>query len=172
MYKIAIVGSQSTGKSCLAKELSKILNIHMISEIARRWDIEKATQTELIDIQNEVLKLQIEEERKHEQFISDRSTIDNLAYWLHNVYDIVDYEENFQYKNKALSNVGQYSHIFLLTPEFYPVNDGFRNTDVLYQMRIDATIQTILHLYDIPHYRLSGTVENRIKEAMKILENF
>lgn len=170
MYKIAIIGSQSTGKSVLAKELSDRLKIPLITEIARRWDIEKATQTELIDIQKEVLKLQIEEERKYEQFISDRSTIDNLAYWLHNVANIVSHEENFQYKNKALSNVEWYSHIFLLIPEFYPVYDGFRNTDVIYQMRIDAIIHVILKLYEIRHYRLSGTVENRVKEAMKILD--
>lgn len=170
MYKIAIIGSQSTGKTTLGKQLSKKLNIPLITEIARKWNIEKATQTELIYIQKELLKLQIHEENHNGQFISDRSTVDNLAYWLHNVSPIVDKEENELYVKTALWNVKNYSHIFLLTPEFYPINDGFRSTDIVYQMRIDATIQTILHLYDISHYRLNGTVENRVKEAMKILD--
>lgn len=153
----------------VARQLSKRLNIHLITEIARKWNIEKATRTELIHIQKELLRLQIKEENHNGQFISDRSTIDNLAYWLHNVSPIVDIEENTLYVKTALDNVKNYSHIFLLTPEFYPVNDGFRNTDVLYQMRIDAIIQTILHLYNIPHYRLSGTIENRVDKAMEIL---
>lgn len=169
MHRIAIIGSQSTGKSVLAKELANRLKLPLITEIARRWDIEKATQTELIDIQKEVLKLQIEEERKHEQFISDRSTIDNLSYWLHNVSPIVDKEENTLYIETALGNVKNYSYIFLLVPEFYPVDDGFRNTNIIYQLQIAEVINTVLRLYNIPHYRLSKTVENRVKEAMKIL---
>lgn len=169
MYKIAIIGSQSVGKSTLGKELSKRMNVPLITEIARRWNIEKVSQVELIHIQKELLRLQIKEENHNGQFISDRSTVDNLAYWLHNVSSIVDKEENATYIKTALDNVKNYSHIFLLTPEFYPVDDGFRNTDVIYQMRIDATIQTILRLYDISHYRLGGSVENRVQKAMEIL---
>lgn len=169
MYKIAIIGSQSTGKSTLGNQLSENMNIRLITELARKWDIEKATQTELIDIQKELLNLQIEEERKHEQFISDRSTIDNLAYWIHNVSPIVDREENGLYVKTALGNVKNYSHIFLLTPEFYPVDDGFRNTNIIYQLQIAEVINTILRLYNIPHHRLSGSVENRVQKAIEIL---
>lgn len=153
----------------VAKKLSKELNIHMISELARKWDIEKATQTELIHIQKELLRLQIKEENHNGQFISDRSTIDNLAYWLHNVSPIVDKEENAIYVKTALDNVKNYSHVFLLTPEFYPVDDGFRNTNIIYQLQIAEIINTILRLYNIPHYRLGGSVENRVQKAMEIL---
>lgn len=167
--KIAIIGSQSVGKSTLAGELSKRLNLPLITELARRWNIEKVAQTELIHIQKELLKLQIQEENHNGQFISDRSTIDNLAYWLHNVSPIVDKEENCFYIKTALDNVKNYSHIFLLTPEFYPVDDGFRNTNIIYQLQIAEVVHTILRLYNIPHYRLTGTVENRVQKAMEIL---
>jgi nicotinamide riboside kinase len=169
MYKIAIIGSQSTGKTTIANQLSEKLNIPMITELARKWDIEKATQTELIHIQKELLKLQIDEENRNEQFISDRSTIDNLSYWLHNVSPIVDKEENELYVNTALKNVKNYSHIFLLTPEFYPVDDDFRNTNIIYQLQIAEVINTILRLYNIPHYKLTRSVENRVQKAMEIL---
>jgi nicotinamide riboside kinase len=167
--RIAIIGSQSCGKTTLGRELSKKLDLPMISELARRWNIEKVSQTELIDIQKELLNLQIEEESKYEQFISDRSTIDNMSYWLHNVANIVSYDDNRQYKMKAIENVKTYSHIFLLVPEFYPKDDGFRNTDIIYQMRIDAIIQAILHLEGISHYKLTGSIENRVQQAMEIL---
>src|SRR3989338_2361059 len=143
MYKIAIIGSQSTGKSVLGKELSKRMNIPLITELARRWNIEKVSQIELIHIQKELLRLQIKEENNNGQFISDRSTIDNLAYWLHNVSPIVDKEENEIYVNTALNNVKNYSTIFLLSPEFYPVDDGFRNTNIIYQLQIAEIINTI-----------------------------
>lgn len=169
MYKIAIIGSQSTGKSTLGNQLSKKMNIPLIKELARKWDIEKATQTELIHIQKELLKLQIHEESRNGQFISDRSTIDNLSYWLHNVSPIVDKEENTLYIKTALDNVKNYSHIFLLAPEFYPVDDGFRNTNIIYQLQIAEVINTILRLYNIPHHRLSGSVENRVQKAIEIL---
>lgn len=170
MYKIAIIGSQSVGKSTLARELSNRLDTPLITELARKWDIEKATQTELIDIQKNLLNLQIEEERKHEQFVSDRSTIDNMAYWLHNVSPIVDREENEIYVNTALDNVKNYSSIFLLSPEFYPVNDGFRSTNLIYQLQIHEVIVTILNIFNVPHIKLKGSVENRVGKAMKILE--
>lgn len=153
----------------IANKLSEKLHIPMITELARRWDIEKATQTELIHIQKELLKLQIQEENHNGQFISDRSTIDNLSYWLHNVSPIVDKEENAIYTKTALDNAKNYSHIFLLTPEFYPVDDSFRNTNIIYQLQIAEIINTILRLYNIPHYRLTGTVENRVQKAMEIL---
>lgn len=169
-YKISIIGTQSSGKTTLAKELSQKLKLPMITEIARRWNIEKVSQIELVDIQKEMLNIQILEENKYEQFISDRGTIDNLSYWLHNVADIVSYGENKRYQMKALMNVGKYSHIFLLKPEFYPVNDGFRNTNIIYQLQIAEVIDTIIRLYGIKYYRLTGTIENRVREAMKILE--
>lgn len=170
MYKIAVIGSQSTGKSTLGNQLSKKLNVPMITELARKWDIEKATQIELIHIQKELLKLQIHEEHCNEQFISDRSTIDNLSYWLHNVSPIISKEENELYVKTALRNVKNYSHIFLLAPEFYPVDDNFRNTNIIYQLQIAEVINTILRLYNIPHYKLTGSIENRVQQAMEILD--
>lgn len=169
MYKIVIIGSQSVGKSTLARELSNRLNLPLITELARRWNIEKVEQKELVHIQKEILRLQIQEENHNGQFISDRSTIDNLAYWIHNVSPIIDKEENKLYIRTALKNVKNYSHIFLLIPEFYPIADGFRNVNIIYQLQIAEVIHTILRLYGIKHYKLTGSVENRIKEVMKIL---
>ncbi len=169
MFKIAIIGSQSTGKSSLGRELSKRMSIPLITEIARRWNIEKVSQIELIHIQKELLKLQIQEENRNGQFISDRSTIDNLAYWLHNVSPIVQKEENELYIKTALDNVKKYSHIFLLSPEFYPVDDGFRNTNIIYQLQIAEVINTILRLFNIEYYKLKGSIDNRVLDAMVIL---
>ncbi len=173
MYKIVVIGSQSSGKTTLAKELSEKLDIQMIREIARKYDrnelINVSSERYMI-IQKELLEQQIMAENQYKEFISDRSSLDNLSYWLNNCANRASISDNDQYIKRAMSNAENYSHIFLLIPEFYPKDDGFRSTDIVYQMRIDAIIQAILHLYRIKHYRLSGTIENRIQKVMEILE--
>lgn len=172
-YKIAIIGTQSSGKTTLAKELSQKLKIPLISEIARRFDRNKLSNkssVEYLSIQKQLLELQIEEELKYQSFISDRSTIDNLAYWIHNCSETINEIENMDYVRKALSNSNKYTHIFQLIPEFYPKDDGFRETNIIYQLQIAEVINTILHLNNIQHYRLTGTKEERINNAMKILD--
>lgn len=171
-YKIVIIGSQGIGKTTLGNELSKRLNIHLITEIARRYDRNELANTSserYMILQKELLDKQIKTESQYKNFISDRSTIDNLSYWINNSANRASISDNNQYIKDAIDNVENYTHIFLLTPEFYPQDDGFRSTDVVYQMRIDAIIQTILHLYGIKHYKLTGSVENRVKDAMMIL---
>lgn len=172
MYKIAIIGSQGSGKSTIAKRLSKKLNIPLITEIARKYDrneLLKTTSERYKIIQKELLEQQIKIESQYKEFISDRSTLDNLSYWINNCANRASPHENNQYINNAIANSKNYSHLFLLIPEFYPQDDEFRSTDIIYQMRIDAIIQSTLHLYHIHHYRLNGTVENRVDKAIEIL---
>lgn len=173
MYKIVIIGSQCTGKSVLGNELSKRLDIPLITEIARRYDrneLLNVSSERYMILQKEILEQQIRTESEYKEFISDRSSLDNLSYWLNNCANRSNYNDNDLYIKRSIGNAKNYSHIFLLTPEFYPKDDGFRSTDIVYQMRIDATIQTILHLFGIEHYKLTGSVENRVNEAMKILK--
>lgn len=173
MYKIAIIGSQSVGKSSIGNELSNKLHIHMITELARKYDREELLNTSserYMVIQKEILESQIIEESKYEEFISDRSSLDNLSYWINNCANRASFYDNELYIKKAIENSKNYSHIFLLVPEFYPKGDGFRSTDIIYQMRIDAIIQTILHIYNIPYYKLIGSIENRVQQAMEILD--
>jgi nicotinamide riboside kinase len=170
--RIAIIGSQSTGKTTLAKQLSEHLNIQLISEIARRFDkniLSNKTSAEYLLIQKELLKLQIEEESKLQNFVSDRSTVDNLAYWIHNCSEITNNIENALYIKKAIKNTTIYTHIFQLIPEFYPRDDGYRDTNIIYQLQIAESIHTILHLNNIKHYRLTGTKEERLIKALEIL---
>jgi len=173
MYRIAIIGSQSCGKTTLGRELSNKSHIPMITELARKYDREELLNTSserYMVIQKEILESQIIEESKYKEFISDRSTLDNLSYWINNCANRANLHDNESYIKKAVENVKNYSHIFLLVPEFYPKGDGFRSTDIIYQMRIDAIIQTILYLGGIRHYKLTGSIENRVRQAMEILD--
>ena len=173
MYRIAIIGSQCTGKSTVAETLSEKLKIPRISEVARKFDksmFVNKTNKEFCDLQRQILNMQLAEEAKHTEFISDRSTVDNTAYWIHNCANIATIEENKAYVEKALENVKNYTHLFLLVPEFYPVDDNFRDTNIIYQLQIAESIHTILHINSIRHHTLRGTHENRIKTALDVLK--
>lgn len=156
----------------MADALSEKINIPRIKEIARRYDrneLLNVSSERYMTLQKEILEQQIKTESQYKEFISDRSSLDNLSYWINNCANRANSYDNGQYIKKATDNAKNYSHVFLLIPEFYPKDDGFRSTDIVYQMRIDAIIQAILHLYDIKHHRLTGTIENRVQKAMEIL---
>lgn len=172
MYnRIAIIGTHSTGKTTLAKALSSVLDIPVVEECARKHDIKHASLEEYIQIQENILAEQITAESKHRDFISDRSTTDNLAYWVHSCARRVDACANRAYIKNAIDNTKNYTNIFLLIPEFYPRDDGFRDTNIIYQLQIAETINTILYLYQIPHNILSGSVNERLQQALKILKH-
>lgn len=170
--RIAIIGAQCTGKSTLANALSEQLNIPLITEIVRNYKKEQlqCTNPEYPQIQKEILRLQREEEKKYEDFVSDRSTIDNMSYWIYGCVDKVSVLENIDYIHKSLSNSRTYTYIFYLKPEILIVDDGFRECNLLYQRDIDTIIHTILKLFNLKYNILSGSVKERTKQAMEILK--
>ncbi len=170
--RIAVIGTHCTGKTTLAKALSKTLDIPLIKECARNHEIKKASPRQYVEIQKHILTEQISAELKYPGFVSDRSTIDNLAYWLHSCASIADAQTNKTYIRKALNNARNYTHVFLLIPEFYPREDGFRNTNIIYQLQIAETINAILYLQKIPHQVLSGSIEERLQHAISIMHGF
>jgi len=173
LFRIAVIGSQCTGKSSVAEALAEKLKLPRISEVARKFDksmFVNKTNKEFCNLQHQILSMQLKEEAKYKEFVSDRSTIDNMAYWVHNCANIATTEENSLYVSKALGNVKNYTHLFLLVPEFYPVDDGFRDTNIVYQLQIAEAIHTILHMNSIKHHTLRGTLENRLKDALNILK--
>lgn len=167
--RIVIIGTHCTGKSTISKKISSILNIPLITECARNYDIPEHPCDKLTEIQRCILNDQLIEEQKNENFISDRSTIDNIAYWIHNSSEYVLNKENKEYIEKAIKNVHTYTSIFLLEPEFPLVDDGFRSLDPIYQQRIDAIIKTILIVYDIQYTKVTGSIDERISKILETI---
>lgn len=86
--KIYLTGSHCSGKSTLCHYISKKYKLPMITEVARTILSEKELQIDSLrcnintvdDYQSSIFYRQLQEESKHESFVSDRSIIDNLAY--------------------------------------------------------------------------------------------
>lgn len=167
--KIGIVGSHGTGKTTLATILSEKLNLPLISEIARKYDVNTEDKRELYLIQQHILIDQILSEgyQQHIGYISDRTTIDNMVYFMlrtnHSIDELADYVQ------KAMSNVKNYSHIIYLPIEFELIDDRFRLTDVKFQLDVDFKLKDIFSFFGIEHYTVTGTQDERINSVLNII---
>jgi adenylate kinase family enzyme len=168
--RIALVGAQGTGKTTLANELKTRLSLPLITEVARKHFVPNALPVDVKIFQQNILNSQIEAEKSlYPSFLSDRATIDNMAYFLHNCSNIASYQEIQEYTGKAIANTVEYTHIFYVPIEFDITaipDDKFRNRDKIYQARIDATIKTILSIYNVSYTTITGTVEERISKIL------
>jgi nicotinamide riboside kinase len=172
--RVTIIGSHGTGKTVIAKLISEKLNLPLITEVARNYDLKKIDRKSNIEkfrtIQKKILNDQLFYENSYENFVSDRSTIDNLAYWLSNCYSYASDNENEIYLSRSLNNVSNYSHIFLIKPEFSIKDDGFRDLDPIYQKKIEIIIDTILQIQKIRYFLLTGTISERLNYALKLIK--
>jgi len=168
--KVGIVGSHGVGKSTLAAELSKLTNTPLIIEIARNHNVNTKDRREYFHIQKNILNDQLAAEWAHEStgYISDRTTIDNLAYFKAGAKYTPD--EYSDYEQKAKFYRFEYSHIFYLPIEFGLEDDGFRFVDVDYQKQIDVILMDILSTVTANVHTITGTHNERVEQAMKILK--
>lgn len=164
MIKAAFVGAHSTGKTTLLNEVCKLyMDIPVITEIARGFGkIPERKTPEFTKWQWDILEEQVAHERIYNAtgFLSDRSTLDNLAY-----YSLGNRDCQFMrniYWRKALDNMQNYTHIFYVPIEFGLKDDGYRDVDVKYQFMIDMFIQKIIAQERLDVVRVSGCVEERV----------
>jgi len=86
--KVFVIGAHSSGKSTLAKYISQKYNLTLLPEVARQILAEQELQIDSLrsnmdlvnDYQMRIFNRQIEQEQKYENFVSDRSILDVLAY--------------------------------------------------------------------------------------------
>lgn len=149
--RIAITGAHGTGKTTLARALSKELGLPLISEQARLVAAEMAVRTceELFqdpnlarEFQERVLEEQINAQLAHpEGFVSDRCTLDCIAYW--NLY--LGGEGAGRYFFKArLHAYRRLNLIVYVPPVVLPGGDGFRLGG--HHAEVDACIRRELSL--------------------------
>ena len=110
--KIAISGTDSTGKTSLAEAVSTKYNISIIPECAREIADEmginnlRTMPAELAyKFQTRVLDEKIRLELGLEKFIADRSTVDNAAYYLRWCSREIDDERNKIYISRCIKQL-------------------------------------------------------------------
>jgi len=170
--KIAIVGTESTGKTRLVTEIGKYFGVPTIPEFARETaeemgvsDIRGMTPQKTLIFQNIILEKKIKEESKYQTFIADRSTADNLAYYLRWCAMDVNDAFNSAYTRMCINHLKTYDHIILLPWCSIPFeNDGFRSPKIYYLYEIHCLILGILKDFNIPYTILEETnLEKRVQ---------
>lgn len=117
--KLAISGSAGTGKSTLAQNLARNLNIPYIPEhyeplFDRPGKFNNSTPKVLAEAFNEVLDIKLAEQSKHASFVADRCPIDLLNLWLCRELHCLPAETEMFY-NRCRNSLDSYD-LFILPP--------------------------------------------------------
>jgi len=159
--KIALVGTEGTGKTTLAKAVSEKYNIPYVDECARIISKETGIKVrednsdKLYEFQIKCLEMKLKEESKYDEFIADRSTIDNLVYYLRWVANDKDSELNEKYCRKCIQNIRTYDKIVLMEPKYLSlVKDEIRTGNIWYRESI--------------HFMLIGVLEEYVEDYIRM----
>ena len=147
--KIGITGSHGTGKTTLAKKFSEELNLPFVSEVAREFDIPNLDIESYCKIQKRLLFNQIETEGEYQSFVSDRTTIDNLAYWIVLCSAHASELDNKTYVRETRMHLSTYDKIYYVPITFEIKDDNFRFVSKSFQQTVDDVIRTILLSWNI-----------------------
>lgn len=186
--RIGIIGAHGTGKTTLAEKLAAEYNLPLIKEQARIVAKELGLDTlynltleQRIKLQRGILEKQMAEEKKYydQGFVSDRTVIDNLAYWYYyNLHNLATFEFGTAlYKVREYLKELPYDLIVYVIPEWDVQDDGFRFTCKGCQYTTDGLINNLLFMFgeDIPALfdrvkEIKGSTEERLEQVKKIIK--
>jgi nicotinamide riboside kinase len=169
--KIAICGTHCAGKSTLVDYLCETTNSQKIKEIAGNYTEKQRSK---LPTQLKILLDQMNAEREHQSFVSDRSVIDNLAY----IKFHAEKNESPQTYQKALKFVETYIEtekpydILFFVDEYFELEDnGIRNLDKDQQEYVYNFLKTFAQQFCKEHniklVTICGKNEKRIEEIKK-----
>jgi len=179
--KVGLVGTACCGKSTLVEEIKKrdiYKNHTIIEEVAGR--IPKAARNN-INSQFSILKEQINEEKKYNNFISDRTVIDNYYYFMYYYKDIkckLSYSGIYNNYHDAFNYhliTKPYDCVFFIDEYFILEDNGIRDLDEdmqswIYTVMKDG-VMTLCDIYNIPCIYVTGDLNKRIEKIQESLES-
>jgi nicotinamide riboside kinase len=176
--KIAISGSQGTGKSTLIKAIE---DANLLPDYTFIKEIVRSLREQGVKINREadhISQCKILEEHyknhfRYFHFLTDRCAVDAYVYalydYLHGKYT---FEEHKQHEALFLSSMGFYNLFFYLPIEFKLTNDGIRDMDIQYQKDIDNLFRIVYTRHRIPYQILSGNVKTRLTSFLQIVREY
>lgn len=182
--RLYFIGSQSCGKSTLARFIAKQINFPFISEVARTILAEKELSLQSLrtnldiadDFQKCIFERQIEAEKQYPKFVSDRS-FDNLAYMAQHartLHKFINSESLLNYIESLKSD----SILFFVRPSRITVaDDGVREKGSSSQetweeiIRIDAMVKFMLEMFNLDYINIScSSMQERVKLVSSVLK--
>ena len=162
--KIAIIGTHSTGKTSIIRQLSFGLQargerVFVVSELSRRAPGEINEDAKL------ATQLWIQEKQKEEELrcaqhngtiVCDRSTLDNFAY----LQRVAGEKDVSVMEKDAVKHMKTYDFVFKTKKlAMQAEKDGVRSVDDSFRNDIEARIVGLLRKHDIAHHVLPGTFD-------------
>ncbi|MEC7239770.1 MAG: histidine phosphatase family protein [Myxococcota bacterium] len=151
--RVAFSGSAGVGKTTLASAIAEEFGVSYLPEGMRR-EVELGLDLRLLnheELKSLVLRLwrqQVDREEaciaRGEGFVSDRSPLDYLAFWM--TYGFVHNEkESAELAEEVMARIAVYDRIILLPHSVLPLEaDGVRSTNRWIQRRFHATVRGLL----------------------------
>ena len=154
--KIAFAGASSTGKTTLAKAIEGKLQLKYINVDSRKIiddlnhsNIDTLNKQEFIEFQKIWLNEKLENEKSINNFITDRTYIDAIAYMLNRNIN------NFELFDNYIKKMDVYDFIFYLPIGRIPFfDDGYRSKDEKSNKNIDNLIIELLEKNTIRYHKV------------------
>ena len=170
---ITFAGTHSTGKTTLLNKLKNhnLFKDYIFCDEITRSIFKKGNKINEHGDDNTQLSIMEShvENSKHKNAVLDRCALDGLVYtrYLYETGNVtkktLDKAEDIFYELKD-----KYDIIFYLIPEFDVVDDGVRSTNNEFRNRVFELFEFYISKYDIKVFRLTGTVDERIKNIEDI----
>jgi len=179
--RVYFSGAHSIGKSSLSRVISQKYHLPLLTEVSRiilsqnEQDINvlRANLDETDSYQMQVFNRQLLEEQKYEQFVSDRSLLDTLAYSGQHSRILPELMKSSELSAYLLKLRQADTHIFFIRPSSKTLKiDGVRETPVWDGIvSIDAQIKLLLEMFDIPHIQINtDSMQERMRLITTVLD--
>lgn len=178
--RIYFVGSHSTGKTTCARYVSERYKLPMITEVARAVLSEKELHLDTLrydmkmvdEYQRAILHRQLDEEAKHESFVSDRS-FDCLAYAAQHTRILPDLLAYATGSNYIQNLKNPDSFIFFVRPSKATLKaDGVResiNWDGV--VAIDSMVKFMLEMWQLRYFQINiDNMQERVRLIDSVLD--
>jgi len=157
--RIGIVGSAGSGKSTLARDLAAALRVPLIEDMTLEllraqkgvpsWrgirDI-RVRRT----IRLRALEEKVEAENAAPAFVSDKTVVDYLAYWLQNQAEYETAEQTQAFFERAKDHLSRYDLcVFLPVREEVDYAEG-RSNDPIHNLKVGAFKRGLLSMLGVP----------------------
>lgn len=183
MLKIGLIGTGGCGSTTIAKEVSSIINIPFIKSsdmtkiILKRdnYDYEPNHFVEkFLSEKNrefELINLRINQEHELNNFITDRTTLENFVYALDSLENYTMDELNIIHE-KCFNNMKNYTHLFYLKRRENIKNNGIRTINVFYQRNIDYLIKGTIKDWNLNVIELYEDINLSIETIINSVKQF